>query len=295
MARIGAAIGIVRACFEFRPTVIHLNQAGCYRVALPAATLFAVPIVAHVRIFEDVEYLAKQNPNPRRLRGIVAISSAVERALRGETALSEIPIHMLYDPYAAKYARSERRDDRGMTRIGCVGRVAPIKGQDLLIDAAHQLMKGGEVSFKCLIAGDGQAEYVSQLKSKAAGGAAASSIIWLGTLSDVGPMIRTCVALVCPSRREPLGRVIFEAWDAGAVPLACASSGGAAEVIAAADGGILYPDPSPKSLAAALRTVLQMPEHRAKTLVARGRAWVAEHCDQKKYGKALAKILAAAG
>jgi hypothetical protein len=33
--------------------------------------------------------------------------------------------------------------------------------------------------------------------------------------------------------------VIFEAWDAGAVPIVCAESGGA-EIVTAADAGILW-------------------------------------------------------
>ena len=47
--RLQAAIGVIRACLEFRPHVIHLNQGGAYKVTLPAARLLDLPIVAHVR------------------------------------------------------------------------------------------------------------------------------------------------------------------------------------------------------------------------------------------------------
>jgi hypothetical protein len=43
----------------------------------------------------------------------------------------------------------------------------------------------------------------------------------------------TCSMPVCPSHMELLGRVIFEAWDVGAVPVAFSGSGGAAEIVAA--------------------------------------------------------------
>ena len=33
------------------------------------------------------------------------------------------------------------------------------------------------------------------------------------------------LVLACPSHREPLGRVVFEAWDAGAVPVVFAGAG----------------------------------------------------------------------
>jgi len=58
-ARLLAAFGVLRACIEFKPDVIYLNQSGAYKVVLPAALLFRLPMVAHIRIYEDVAYLAK--------------------------------------------------------------------------------------------------------------------------------------------------------------------------------------------------------------------------------------------
>src|SRR5205809_7794510 len=37
--RLHAAIGVLRACLEFRPDVVHLNQSGSYKVVLLAAIL----------------------------------------------------------------------------------------------------------------------------------------------------------------------------------------------------------------------------------------------------------------
>ena len=44
--RAQAALGVIRACMTFRPDVVHLNQSGAYRVALPAATPCAAVIDA---------------------------------------------------------------------------------------------------------------------------------------------------------------------------------------------------------------------------------------------------------
>jgi glycosyltransferase involved in cell wall biosynthesis len=85
--------------------------------------------------------------------------------------------------------------------------------------------------------------------------------------------------------------VIFEAWDAGAVPVAFAGSGGAAEIIKAADGGILYETQEPGSLATALRDALTMDPQQAGRLVDNGRSWMAQNCDPEKYGKAVSTIL----
>ena len=96
---------------------------------------------------------------------------------------------------------------------------------------------------------------------------------------------------MCPSHREPLGRVIFEAWDAGVVPLACEASAGAAEVIGAADGGILYAEQSPELLAQALQVALRLPREETIRLVTNGRSWMRGQCDPARYGEVVAKVL----
>lgn len=289
-ARLAAAFGVARACFAFRPDVIHLNQAGCYRVVLLAAMLFRLPVVAHVRIFEDADYLAARAPDPRRLRALVAISRAVEKALRAKPQLAAISVRVLYDAYAAGEQPERSAQTRG-NRIACVGRLVPVKGQDILIEAMHRLYEGGACGAECLIVGDGAGDYAEALRSAAARGAARSAIKLVGARDDVVPLLRDCAVLVCPSYREPLGRVILEAWDAGAVPVACAASGGAAEIIAAAGGGVLYGEQSPQALANALRKLLSLRNAEAAALVRNGRSWMKTHCDPRRYGEAFAELL----
>jgi glycosyltransferase involved in cell wall biosynthesis len=93
---------------------------------------------------------------------------------------------------------------------------------------------------------------------------------------------------------EPLGRVIFEAWDAGVVPVAFSRSGGAAEIIAAADGGILYEEQTPRALARALRIALELREDQRDRLVNNGRSWMAANCSPAKYVDAVSRIFAGA-
>jgi glycosyltransferase involved in cell wall biosynthesis len=291
-ARLRAAIGVVRACLEFRPDILHLNQGGCYRVVLPAAILFNLPIVAHIRIFEDVTYYAERNPDPRHLRGLIAISKTIELELKARPQLSNIPVYVLYDPYVMSSRDEELvAPTRNVHRVGCVGRIVPIKGQDILIDAIHYLRRNGDDKAECVFVGDGPNDYLQQMKAAAAQGAGASIITWLGVRSDVVSILRTCGVLACPSRREPLGRVIFEAWDAGAMPVACAMSGGAAEVVAAADGGLLYQEHKPAALAEALHAAFCLPEGQAARRIISGRAWVSNNCDPKRYGEVFSTLL----
>ncbi len=290
--RLQAAAGVVRACLEFRPDVIYLNQSGCYKVALPAATLLDLPIVAHVRIFEDAAYLARQSPVPRRLRGIIAISSAVEREIRRFQQLDSIQLHRIYDAYAPATLAPQNspQPKRIVNRLACVGRLVPVKGQDVLVGALCMLedFDGG---LECLFIGEGEGSFVQELKQIALRGNPASSIRWLGFVGDVLSLLQTCSVLVCPSHSEPLGRVIFEGWDAGALPVVFAGSGGAAEIVAAADGGILYDEQTPQSLAMALRKALELDGDARNKLVHNGLLWMSTNCNSEAYGETISTIL----
>ena len=107
-------------------------------------------------------------------------------------------------------------------------------------------------------------------------------------------LLKDCSVLACPSLREPLGRVILEAWEAGLVPVAYAGSGGAAEVIRRSEGGIVYSEQTAASLACALSRALSLSSDEAAALAANGRAWTRENCDPGAYGKSFRAIAAEA-
>jgi glycosyltransferase involved in cell wall biosynthesis len=283
--RAHAALGMLRACLAFRPDVIHINQSGAFRVALPAAVLTGLPIVCHVRIFEDAAYLAACRPDPRRLKAIIAISGAVEKEIRGFAALDRIPVRRIYDAYVR--TPSTPSAPKLQSRIACVGRVTPIKGQDLLVSAMATALTKPDA--ECLIIGEGPAHFVAPLKA-----ASPSSVDWRGFLADVLSLLRTCGVLACPSHREPLGRVIFEAWDAGAVPVVFAGSGGAAEIVEAADGGVIYDEQSALSLAEALARAISLEQSEVDRLIANGRAWMSANCAPAPYGQEISKVIAEA-
>jgi glycosyltransferase involved in cell wall biosynthesis len=293
--RLQAAAGVLRACMEFRPDVIYLNQCGSYKVTLPAATILDLPIVAHIRIFEDAAYLARQCPSQRRIRGIIAISSAIETEVRRFRQLDSVPVHRLYDGYSMSFAhRDLSRREKIANRVACVGRLVPIKGQDVLVKALC-MMREFEKTGECLFVGDGELPFVHDLQQIASGGNPSFGIQWLGFVGDVFSLLLTCSVLVCPSHKEPLGRVILEAWDAGAVPVAFSGSGGAAEIVTAAHGGILYAEQTPSSLAMALREALDLDPVFRNQLVSNGRDWMLRNCDLGNYGKAISTILSSAG
>ena len=70
----------------------------------------------------------------------------------------------------------------------------------------------------------------------------AGRVRFLGWRDDVAALMRTADFLVCPSRHEPLGNVVIEAWAAGLSVVATASDGPAA-LIEDGESGLLVPLP----------------------------------------------------
>lgn len=282
--RFVAALGVLLACLLFRPRVIHLNQSGVYRICRPAARLLGLQMVCHIRIFEDAAYLAACEPRPSELKAIIAISHAIEDELAGFSTLSAIPVVRIYDAFVNCHSQTMPAA-RNPRRIACVGRIVPIKGQEILVNAMRETdLLPDDV--ECQIVGDGEAAFVARLKAMGGG-----RVQWTGFVAEPSTLIATSAVLACPSHREPLGRVVFEAWAVGTVPVVYAGSGGAAEVIAAAGGGVLYAEQSPRGLAAGLAAALALSPAESARMIANGRAWLEDNCAPEPYGRAVALAL----
>ncbi len=103
------------------------------------------------------------------------------------------------------------------------------------------------------LAGDGPLE--AQLKKLAADLGVAERVRFLGWRTDRSALLRAADVCVLPSRYEPFGTVILEAWAAKTPLVACASAGPAAHVT---DGvnGLLTPIDDAAALTKALARVL---------------------------------------
>jgi glycosyltransferase involved in cell wall biosynthesis len=151
--------------------------------------------------------------------------------------------------------------DVGRPRIGFVGRLEPVKGLDVLIDAFSHLRGSPAL----LIAGAGS-------ERERLGGPRVRVLPPL-SYDQVPGFLKSLDVLVLPSvtippvHREQFGRVLVEAMAAG-VPVIGSDSGAIPEVIG--DAGMVVPERDPMTLAAALDTVLSDAPLRAR-LSERGR------------------------
>ena len=88
-----------------------------------------------------------------------------------------------------------------------------------------------------------------------------------------------------------MGRVILEAWEAGAIPVVFSGSGGAAEIVRASQGGIVYLEQTPQCLANAVRDALALDGVQKDRIIANGRSWMANNNDLATYGAKISEIV----
>jgi glycogen synthase len=110
-----------------------------------------------------------------------------------------------------------------------VGRMVHQKGPDLLMEAIPSVLKFYPRA-KFVYAGDGEMRGLVEARARQLGVAHASRFIGFqenGTLKD---LYRACDVVCVPSRNEPFGIVILEAWSAGK-PVVSTKNGGPEEFV----------------------------------------------------------------
>ncbi len=142
-----------------------------------------------------------------------------------------------------------------------LGRLHTNKAFDVAI-AAMENVPGAQL----WIAGAGPLD--GELKAQAA--KLGDRIRFLGWRADSAALIAACDVLVCPSRHEPLGNVVIEAWARGK-PVVAAASQGPRALIRDGKDGLLVPIDDAISLSQALNRVLAEPAFAAE-IAAEGNA-----------------------
>jgi len=121
------------------------------------------------------------------------------------------------------------------------------------------------------IAGSGPQE--AELKRLAKDLGVADRVRFLGWRDDAPSLYRTADLCVFPSRIEPLGNVVLQAWAHG-VPVIAGASKGPAVLVKDGEDGLLIPLEDPDALARAVQTLLGDAPLRAR-MVAAGEARLA--------------------
>jgi glycosyltransferase involved in cell wall biosynthesis len=157
-----------------------------------------------------------------------------------------------------------------------LGRLHVNKGFDVLLAALVQVPR-----LHLWLAGDGELGGALQRQATALG--IAARVRFLGWRDDIPALLAAADFLVCPSRREPLGNVVIEAWAAGVAVVATASEGPGA-LITDGDNGLLVPVDDADALARAMIRLADDRELRARLAAAGRGAHEAEYSEARVVG-----------
>ena len=144
-----------------------------------------------------------------------------------------------------------------------LGRLHHNKGFDILFHALAQVPDA-----YLWLAGDGPMK--RDLMNDAAALGIAARVRILGWRGDIPALFAAADMLVCPSRHEPFGNVVVEAW-AHCRPVIAAAAQGPAALIADGANGLLVPIEDADALADAIARLARTPDLSA-ALAAGGRA-----------------------
>lgn len=239
--------GLARLVHEWRPDVIHTHLRKSTRLVARLRPRCATVATLHMWV---------NGPHFLQMDGLIVIAQWQKRDLGGYRGrVFDINESLLPHPRleAARIAqlRAECGAAPGELLIGGVGRLAHSKGFDVLIRA---LREAALPRARLALIGDGRER--AELEKLAAG----LPVRFLGFRADAKDFYQAFDLFVSPSRSEPLGRVLFEALDAG-VPVLATRTQGPAEILARYPGR-LVPIDDVGAMAGALRELAAAPPPR---------------------------------
>lgn len=176
-------------------------------------------------------------------------------------------VHYLPNFVSAETAVPAERGMLGLPDSGplllALGRLHANKAFDVLLQALTHLPGAA-----LCIAGSGPLE--RDLRRQAAELGIGDRVALPGWQEDVAPLFAAADVYVCPSRIEPLGNVVIEAW-AHRVPVVAAAAKGPAALIENGESGLLVPLDDADALAGAVQRILD-DRGLAECCIASGRA-----------------------
>ena len=163
----------------------------------------------------------------------------------------ELRSTVLYPPAPQRPYRCDEYADF----VFMVSRLAQLKRADLLIEA---LALPAAAGVRAVIAGDGEER--GPLEDLAAARGVRDRVVFVGRIGDAELLdhLARCRVVCFPPFEEDYGFVTAEAFASSKAVITCRDSGGPAELVQDGVNGLVA-EPTPQSLAAALRRVMTDP------------------------------------
>jgi glycosyltransferase involved in cell wall biosynthesis len=241
-------IGLRRLIGEWRPQVVltWMNRAT---LVMPPGPFVRV---ARLGGYYDLKYYRRCNHLIGNTREIVAY--LVKHGWPAERA-HYLP-NFVEDRRMPPVARAGFGTPDDAKLVLALGRLHPVKGFDVLL---HAVARAPELHL--WLAGDGPERFALQRLIRTLD--IADRVRLLGWREDVTALMAAADLLVCPSRHEPLGNVVLEAW-AQRLPVIASAAEGPRALITPGETGLLVPVEDADALASALVDLAGDPRRRAE-------------------------------
>jgi len=261
-----SALRLARFVRERRVEIVHAHVARDYTLAA-----FAARRAGGARLVVTRHVLFPLGRVHRfalaRVARVVAVSEAVARSLRAQRLFPAGKIRVVanavdvgrFEAARDAFARA-RRGGRGRAplRVGLVGELSEVKGQDVFLRAASLVTPrfGGEVEF-VVVGADTSRDGSRRAKLDALIGELelGARVRLSGRWEDTADVLPSFDIFVSASRSEAFGMAMVEAMACG-VPVVATATEGAREIVEHGESGLLVPVNDPHALAEAIVSLL---------------------------------------
>jgi len=258
-ATLSYAWHIRRIARRRQPVIVHTNSMKAHVYGIVASVFAPWRVVLHARDLWSPPYVGARTARFLRLLAtwgpddVIANSRVTGRSTSVNAAVIPSPVEDVFFDLEVPTTTSE-------VRFGIIGRLAPWKGQDLVIEAANLLRD--EPGWTLRIVGGalfGEDAYADELTNQVDRLGLSDRVSFTGAVDDVSSEMGELDAVILASRSpEPFGNVIAEAMAAGRVVIV-PNEGGVMEFVGTADtdpNGVVFAATDVASLAAAMRFVI---------------------------------------
>ena len=290
--RVGALLKFTSFLLRERIDLIHANQTGAAPYALVAGSLLRLPVVVHARWPEDDQAINSWTKGVAALRAVICTSEYQRASIAARAKVSPEKIVLVRNPYRCMLDREAFLFQQSTQPLFvCPARIHPLKRQDLLLAAAKiYLDRHGPCTIRFLGDEAQGSGFLDALREQASAAGIDRHLEFLGYVRDVHAHLSEAAAMVLPTQFEAVGRVVFEAWDAGTIPIAWRESGGPAEIIDGSRGGILYSEQKPEALAGAMHEAASLSAATRAEMTARGLCWLEQNCAPEEHARKILSV-----